>query len=320
MLRKQESIIYVHLMGGLGNQLFQFAAGLYYSLNSNSQLVIDDSLGNYRKNTSGAADILGYSSAEFKTVTGYSRNIYLQKLTEKILSLLIRVSLKSSEKIAYRIPMQCLLVISNTFLIIRFKRIVSIISPSEIGYKYIASNSRFTYLHGYFQTFKFASDPRVKDKLASLSFTNTSITRYTELAAKEKPLIVHIRLGDYSKESNFGILSFDYYKKAIDLMLSRFNFKYIWVFSDEIDQAKIYIPPEYASMCRWIDDKGDSAAETLEKMRLGTGYIIGNSSFSWWGAFLSYNNKTGVIAPDPWFIGIKNPVDLLPLDWIRISR
>jgi hypothetical protein len=320
MLRRQEPITYIHLMGGLGNQLFQFAAGLYYSLNSSRQLVIDDSLGNYRKNTSGTADILSYSSQELKTISGYSRNIYLQNLTEKILSLLIRVSLKSSGKIVYAIFMQCLLVISNIFLSFRLKKTVSIICPSEIGYKYIAINSRFTYLHGYFQTFKFASDPRVKDKLTSLSVSNASITRYIELAATEKPLIIHVRLGDYLEESNFGVLSADYYEEAIRLMLSKFKFEYIWVFSDEIDRAKSLIPPEYASMCRWIDDKGDSAAETLEKMRLGTGYIIGNSSFSWWGAFLSYNNEANVIAPKPWFTGIKNPVDLLPLNWIRINR
>jgi hypothetical protein len=201
----------------------------------------------------------------------------------------------------------------------RIKKKITIISPSEIGYEYITTNSRFKYLHGYFQTFKFASDHRVKEKLASLSVTNESIIRYKELAAQEKPLIVHIRLGDYLQEFNFGVLSADYYKRAISLMLSKSKFEYIWVFSDEIDQAKIYIPSEYISMCRWIDDKGDSAAETLEKMRLGTGYVIGNSSFSWWGAFLSYNNSA-VIAPEPWFSGIKNPLDLLPPNWIRISR
>jgi hypothetical protein len=320
MVRKQESVIYIKLMGGLGNQLFQFASGLYYSLNSDSKLVIDDSFGNHRTNSTGAAAIFSYSSKEFKTISGYSRNIYLQRVTDKILSLLIRLSLKSSRKIAYRLFTYVLLVVSNVLMSIRLKRMVKIICPNEIGYKYLAINSHFTYLHGYFQTFRFASDPKVKDRLASLTIKNSSVTRFSELATREKPLIIHIRLGDYLQESNFGVLSAEYYKKSINLMLSKFTFKHIWVFSDEIDKAKFYIPAEYTSMCRWIDDKGVSAAETLEKMRLGNGYIIGNSSFSWWGAFLSYNNETPVIAPDPWFTGIKNPVDLLPLHWIRISR
>ena len=320
MIKRHKSLSYIHLMGGLGNQLFQFAAGLYYSMNSSSQLVIDDSFGNFRKNTSGAADILSYSSKEFEIISIGSGNIYLHKITDRILSLLIRVSLKSNGKIMYLIFKLCLLFISNIFLSFRIKKRITIISPSEIGYEYIATNSRFTYLHGYFQTFRFASDHRVKEKLTSLSVTNVSIIRYKELAAQEKPLIIHIRLSDYLQEYNFGVLSADYYKRAISLMLSKFKFEYIWVFSDEIDQAKIYMPPEYISMCRWIDDKGDSAAETLEKMRLGTGYIIGNSSFSWWGAFLSHNENTAVIAPEPWFIGIKNPIDLLPPNWIRISR
>jgi hypothetical protein len=307
-------------MGGLGNQLFQFAAGLYYSLNLRSQLVIDDSFGNFRKNKSGVADIFSYSSKEFEVISAYSENVYLHTITDRILSLLIRVSLNSNKNIIYPVFKFCLLFIAKIFLSFRTKKIVTVISPSEIGYEYFPTNARFTYFHGYFQTFRFASDHRVKEKLFSLSVTNDVIARYRELAAKEMPLIIHIRLGDYLQESNFGVLSADYYKKAISLMLTRFKFEYIWVFSDEIDQAKIYIPSEYIPMCRWIDDDGASAAETLEKMRLGTGYIIGNSSFSWWGAFLSYNNKTAVIAPEPWFIGIHNPIDLLPPGWIRISR
>jgi hypothetical protein len=320
MIKEQRPQYYIHLMGGLGNQLFQVAAGLYYSLNSSAELIIDDSFGNYRKSASGDADILSYTSKEFKLINAFSGNIYMQKITGRFLGLVIRVSLKSNGNIAHKCYKFCLSIISTIFLSIKLKKLISLIIPNEIGFQKITTKARFLYFCGYFQTYRFASDYRVKEKLSRLSIENSSITRYKKLAAEENPLIVHIRLGDYLQESNFGTLSLNYYKEAIDFMVSKFEFKSIWVFSDEIDKAKNYLPKQYVSKCRWIDDSGDSAVETLEKMRLGSGYIIGNSSFSWWGAFLSHKINTVVIAPKPWFTGIKDPVELIPPNWIRINR
>lgn len=320
MLRNQKPLYFVHLMGGLGNQLFQIAAGLYYSLDSSSKLVIDDSFGNFRKNNFGNADILSYVSKDFESVRANANSTYMNNLTGRFLGLLTRVSLKSKEKTIYKILKVCLSITSTVLLSIKFKKPITLIIPNEIGFSEVSNDNRFLYFCGYFQTYRFASDYKVREKMSRLSVENLSIARYKKLSDDENPLIVHVRLSDYLLERNFGTLSINYYEKAIDLMVSKFNFKNIWVFSDEIDKAKNYLPLKYSSYYRWIDDSYDSAAETLEKMRLGNGYIIGNSSFSWWGAFLSYNLNTQVIAPNPWFTGIKDPLDLIPPDWIRIDR
>ena len=87
-----------------------------------------------------------------------------------------------------------------------------------------------------------------------------------------------------------------------------------------IEKAKLIIPQPYRQRCRWIDDIDDPSVETLEKMRFGSGYIIGNSTFSWWGAFLSYSPTPPTIAPTPWFIGLDNPRDLIPNEWMLINR
>jgi hypothetical protein len=173
---------------------------------------------------------------------------------------------------------------------------------------------------GYFQTYRFAVQKEVYLELRNLSVINNSINEYKLLALIEKPLVVHVRLGDYLSEDNFGVLSNEYYDKALSLMISKFNFKHIWVFSDEIEKAKLYIPKQYLKICRWIGDEEDSAAVTLQKMRLGNGYVIANSSLSWWGSFLSNNSGAPTIAPDPWFIGMNDPIDLIPDNWIKISR
>ena len=103
-------------------------------------------------------------------------------------------------------------------------------------------------------------------------------------------------------------------------MFTQYRFKKIWVFSDEIEKAKEFIPRKYFDYCRWINDDGESAVETLEKMRLGSAYIIGNSTFSWWGAFLSYTQNAPIIYPSPWFIGIDDPNQLIPANWVEINR
>jgi hypothetical protein len=54
-------------------------------------------------------------------------------------------------------------------------------------------------------------------------------------------------------------------------------------------------------------------------MRLGSGYVIANSSFSWWAARISKFEKNLVVAPKPWFVGIDEELSLIPSDWKRLE-
>ena len=202
----------------------------------------------------------------------------------------------------------------------KFKDAIKFWSATNLGFEKVPNSKVSQYIFGYFQTFRFASDEQVKDTLKKFSTSSDAISHCKQLSLSEKPFVVHVRLSDYYLESKFGVLSVNYYESAISLMIKKFSFNNIWVFSDEIEKAKLIIPEPYLSLCRWIDDNTESSAETLEKMRLGSGYIIGNSTFSWWGAFLSYSVDPPVIAPNPWFIGTEDPKDLIPSTWLLISR
>lgn len=304
-------------MGGLGNQLFQIAAGLNVSISEKVALIIDDSYGNFRKNTSGQADIFTYDTNLFSALRMSQDK---QKYLGRILGLLIRMSLRSREEMKPRVLRLILSKLASILLTLRFGRKVSVWSATDVGYERIPYSPKRQYLIGYFQTYRYAEMNKVKSMLSKLTIPDKKIFELEQLAKQEAPLIVHIRLGDYLQESNFGVLSYEYYDRAISLMLIKYKYKKIWVFSDDIENARRYIPSRFMKLCRWFDDKNDSACLTLEKMRLGSGYVIGNSSFSWWGAYLTRNVSAPTIAPNPWFIGMKQPNELIPSNWITIDR
>ena len=315
--RKKSLNCYMHLMGGLGNQLFQLAAGLHHSTQHGCILVLDESSESIRRNESGHADVLSYQSSEYLSTRVQARykNI-IRKFSNKI----IWISLSSrSNKLNYYF-MFLLVFIQSIMISMHFSKIVRVWSARQIGYEPIIFRNYSNYLIGYFQTYKYASESQVNSILKSLTATNESIDLYEDLCKIEKPLIVHIRLGDYLNEPNFGIVSKEYYSNSISIMMKQYNFMSIHVFSDDIEMAKNFIPRNYHPICRWMDGDGESPATTLEKMRCGSAYIIGNSTFSWWGSFLSHSKNPPTIAPEPWFTGMNEPNELIPPEWIRIRR
>jgi hypothetical protein len=140
-----------------------------------------------------------------------------------------------------------------------------------------------------------------------------------EISNSERILAIHMRLGDYKSESSFGILGPEYYQEALRTILKKDEFTQVWLFSDEPNLAKEIFHFETKLPMKWIKNQDISPAETLELFRMCSGYIIANSSFSWWGAKLSYKHSPVVIAPSKWFMSMDDPIDLLPPTWIRVS-
>jgi hypothetical protein len=174
-------------------------------------------------------------------------------------------------------------------------------------------------LIGYFQTFlhitrinheKFVSFPSLVDK---------KVSDYKALAVFERPLIIHVRLGDYRYENEIGILSFSYYESCLNESWNSNSFGKIWLFSDEPQNALEKLPSNMHRHIRIIDSVGLSSAETLQVMTYGSGYIIGNSTFSWWGAYLRENQAAIVYCPQPWFKNMDEPKKIVPDQWKRMN-
>lgn len=195
------------------------------------------------------------------------------------------------------------------------------IEPS-FSYNKIPKNDNLV-LNGYFQSEKYFKDYKedviklfsnfdIKDERRVLDFL---FNLHKESNGKKNSVTIHVRRGDYltppEKQQFHTNLAdtTDYYQKAMELF-NDCNFIFV---SDDI---------------QWCKDnfKGDnifyspfnSELEDLLLMSLVYGNIIANSSFSWWGAYLSLNEK--IVAPKQWFgpNGPKDTQDIIPENWIKI--
>jgi hypothetical protein len=195
-------------------------------------------------------------------------------------------------------------------------------SPQDLGWDpNILQIPKSTLVIGYFQTFVFASSTKVFKFMHDLEILDSSqkYLRLKKALIKEQPLIVHIRLGDYKANSKFGILDPEYYKIAINKAIKVKNYKSIWLFSDESESASEFLDSIKKIKIRVIHEDTLSPSESLQLMRHGSGFVIGNSSFSWWAAYLKIDSNAPVFAPFPWFRFIPQPSRLYPSKWYKIK-
>ena len=167
------------------------------------------------------------------------------------------------------------------------------------------------FLEGYFQSEKYFK--KYKKELQELFYLDyTKILFFLESLPKNKDITsIHIRRGDYLKFPGIhDICSLEYYKNAMDIMVDN-NFIIV---SDDMDWCRENIKGENIYYSPFTDEIEDLLLISSCKNK-----IIANSSFSWWGAYLS-DITSKVIAPKKWFgvSGPKEQNDIIPSSWIKI--
>jgi hypothetical protein len=311
-----KSKIIISLTGGLGNQLFQLAAGL--NLANGADLYLNTAFGRPRKNNKGETELLSFNLPD-KVLVGRIDNA--PWFISKIAGYLLRVGVSPRTIEKYQIFSRIIPSICSIPLSFYFKQRVSVIYSKNLGYSPITIKNKNNLIFGYFQTFHWTEKPIIKKTMMEieLKFDSPDLESFKILAEIEKPIIVHVRLGDYLFEKNFGTLSEEYYKESIEKIMQSGKCKSIWLFSDEIEKARNFLPNNMDIPLRLIENVGNSTSVTFEVMRLGYGYVIANSTFSWWAAYLAKNPSVEIIAPKPWFKGMSEPLDLIPRDWQRVK-
>lgn len=290
--------ITVRLIGGLGNQLFGYAAGMALAGMRGTSLRLDLS------HTRHGITDHGIGILDF--------DLPGQWLPEKrAFSTPGRLPSRAAARLMRDVP--------------PLGRIARIYDSSVIGHDpTVLTLPAGTRLRGYFQSWKLASTaldfgmPRRPELKVPTAWSGQMAQR----AQQERPIIVHVRRGDYAKVDEFGMLGASYYSSAIERMRDRGVMGPVWVFSDDPEQAAQVVDGEVI-----IGSSG--AAEEMWAMSHGAAFVIANSTFGWWAAWMGSANSLGsavpqtpVIAPTPWFRtgpvieGLIPPEwDLLAADW-----
>lgn len=178
--------------------------------------------------------------------------------------------------------------------------------------KYVLPYKDFD-LNGYFQSYKYFEDWNqvIKDQFTfKPEFIEQTVEKFNHF---EKPTIaIHIRRGDYVNNPSHYNLSMGYYLTALEKL--DWQNSNLLFFSDDIQFCKWHfecLPNAYFSLCNEIED--------LCLMTLCDHFIIANSSFSWWSAYLGEKQYSIIIRPTNQFAGNQLHLDikdLYPEHWI----
>lgn len=169
------------------------------------------------------------------------------------------------------------------------------------GNHFVNPNEKFIHIEGYLQDWK--NFQGYEDYIREHTIFKNKISEKSKQAIEqmeqEDSVVIHIRRGDYIK-NGYYILDDSYYSKAVAYMKRHLKNPHFYIFTNDMrwvkQNFKIDAPHTFV-------DWNKKDYEDLQLMTYCKHFIISNSTFSWWGSFLSKNKDKIVIAPDklaPW--------------------
>lgn len=274
-------MVVARLMGGLGNQMFQYAAARALSLRLQTELRLD---------------LTPYS---YDRLRDYGLSPY--RLQFKAANLFDRLRFKLVPGLAgatvFREP-----------------------NPSEYDCTF-ESLSGNVFLDGFFQNvlyFQSAADS-IREEL-TLTELSEEVREIAREISSVTSVSVHVRRGDYVTNPEVQeLLPFcdrPYFEKAIEHIGEQLTEPVFFLFSDDLswvsEHLQIPFPFKLVS--------GRSPQEDIYLMSQCSHHVIPNSTFSWWGAWLNPSPEKIVIGPDPWGLQSGVPFGPMLPEWQVLSR
>ncbi|UCG13687.1 MAG: alpha-1,2-fucosyltransferase [Deltaproteobacteria bacterium] len=309
-------MVIVKLIGGLGNQMFQYAAGQSLAQKHNTTLKLDDSGFHQYPNRSYSLNHLGIRE-EFATPNELF--CYTGKPQTKTQEFLCHFA-ELWKRFCREIP--CLKLPSFFTL--------PPLSPKVYSEPHFHFDTNFfqlpadVYLDGYWQSEKYFKDieKTIRQEFAvKIPITGQNL-EITSAINRTESVSLHIRRGDYvnNEKTNavHGTCGLEYYLACIKQASQTVSNAHFFAFSDDprwmMENLRIDHPLTYV-----VHNNISEAHEDLRLMSLCRHNIVANSSFSWWAAWLNKNPDKIVFAPQEWFKkeGV-NTKDLIPPDWKKI--
>jgi hypothetical protein len=195
---------------------------------------------------------------------------------------------------------------------------------SQTGFdERVVSAGDNVYLEGDWQSANYFSDTRetlLKEFELVYPTAPVDASMLKQIALSES-VCVHVRRGDYTTLENqliFAACSMQYYRCAMEEIRRRLHRPHFYVFSDDPEWChSMFSRSPNTTVVSTTPAR--SAPEELRLMKQCDHFIIANSSFSWWAAWLGSSADKIVIAPKPWFITERyTEKDLIPDNWIRM--
>ena len=288
-------MVIVRLTGGLGNQLFQYAAGFRLAQATHASLKLDTL--SYRQDPQRRYE-LGNFCTSAQIAEG--REIGLFQGRQRIRA--IKCSLYQ------RVPS-------------RFQKWKWIRQPSLRFCPEILNLEGNVYLDGAWQSEKYFTDVAelVRHEFTLKDKANGVNQTMADQILSTNAVCIHIRRGDYIHNPRtraiHEVCSLNYYERALRLLTEVEPTLHVYVFSDDPGWARDNL--SFSHSVTVVDhNPPDQAHEDLRLMSLCRHHIIANSSFSWWGAWLCTHSGKRVFAPNRWFNAQHyNIHDIVPAEW-----
>ena len=305
-------MITVSLIGGLGNQMFQYAAGKALAERHGVPLALDISGFRVRDlRDTPRPFLLGHlcvpeavASTKLQPVQQPEEKFSRAKWKARIDRLLGKACLPklASSSNEYREPH------------FHYDPAFGALGPQTALFGYFQSERYFNSIAGNLRYWFSPREPLGDAAMAALK----------RIEASRLPVSVHVRRGDYLKPGTHevhGILGESFYRQVFDRLESMIGHEAeIFIFSDDpaaAEQVLKFIP---GSRLNHVCGDPERPWEDMALMARCRHHVIANSSFSWWGAWLNSSAEKIVIAPRAWFtpdeLRLRNTSDLYPTNWI----
>lgn len=289
--------IIIRIQGGLGNQLYQYAFGRSLSLHSGRPILLETR--NISRDSSRKYELSAFNIKE--------------EFPGLFTKWCVRWAASESSGNLFR-------------TLFPPARNYKIIKDKETGFDpsiFNLENGTLIF-EGYWQSFKYFTSCQeiIKNELTFKTRPSSINAQWLETIKSSESVAVHVRRGDYVTNPKckdlHGICTLDYYKKAADYLTRHVDDPCFYIITDDPEWARNELTLPVAT--KVIDHNlGKTDNEDFRLMTYCKHFIIANSSFSWWGAWLAFNPEKIVIAPKKWFkIDNFPPEDRIPEDWVRL--
>ena len=286
--------VYVRLLGGLGNQLFQYAMGRALADARQVELVLDPRF-ILRKGC-----ISGLAIDEFAIRARYLTDTEAAYFKEPIWKLSRALRRQINPWLGY------------------YHETVHSFDAAALA------QSLEVMLSGFWQSERYFSNygHQLRTDLVLKSQMPSAAVKLAKQMASGPSVAMHVRRGDYLTDPKalvkHGVTSAHYYQTALQLMIEKLGDVDLYVFSDDPDWVRTNI--QHPKII-FVSDFGFSAEQDLWLISACQHQIIANSSFSWWGAYLNDYASKVIVAPQPWF-DAKHMAqqDIIPADWNTLAK